>query len=269
MKPEQVDAYFAAKAQQPRFNTYDFEDRVVHFVEVGSPANPPVVFVHGSPGTWDAFIEFLGDSQLAAKAHVISVDRLGFGQSQRGQHEPSLTKQAAALMPALAGNRSGKPAILVGHSYGGPVIAQMAVDFPDQVASLIMVAASIDPELEKTKWFQIPANWMVFSWLVPVDLRTSNREILPLKGELEKLLPRWDAIQQPVTVIQGGKDRLVPAGNADFAAAQLVNAPVEMVLDPELNHFIPWTRPDLIKTAVERHLSQLEPTGQGISRTHQ
>lgn len=256
MKQEKVDAYFASKEAKPRYHTYTVGDRKVHAVELGDPEKPPVVFVHGSPGSWDAFIKYMGDLDLVNQAHLISVDRPGFGKSQRGKHEPSLEKQAEAVMAALASNRSGKPAILVGHSYGGPVIAQMAVDFAKDVAGLIFVAASIDPELEKTKWFQIPADWLIFSWLVPKDLRTSNREILPLKGELEKLLPRWKNIHQPVTVIQGEKDRLVPAGNADFAAAKLTEAPVDMVRDAELNHFIPWTRPDLIKTAVLRHLQE-------------
>jgi len=191
MKQEKVDAFFATRKYQPRYHQYDFEGRTMNYVEVGDPTKPMVVFVHGSPGSWDAFIGFLGYEPLVENAHVISVDRPGFGKSDRGKPERSLIKQAASIMPALEGNRSGKPAILVGHSYGGPVIAQMALDYPEKVGGLIMVAPSIDPELEKTKWFQIPADWLVFSWLVPKDLRTSNREILPLKGELEKLLPHW------------------------------------------------------------------------------
>jgi pimeloyl-ACP methyl ester carboxylesterase len=34
-----------------------------------------VVFVHGSPGSWDAFIGFFKDSLLVGKARLISVDR--------------------------------------------------------------------------------------------------------------------------------------------------------------------------------------------------
>lgn len=258
MKQEEVDAYFAAKKQQPRYHQYDFEGRQMNVVEIGDPSLPPVVFVHGSPGSWDAFIAYMGNEPLLQKAHLISIDRPGFGKSGRGKPERSLIKQAASIMPALNTNTSGKPAILVGHSYGGPVIVQMAVDFPQQIGSLILVAASVDPALEKTKWFQIPADWLVFSWMVPKDLRTSNREILPLKGELEKLGPRWSAIDIPVTIIQGDKDRLVPAGNADFAEEKLVNATVKMVREQELNHFIPWTKPQLIRVAVEDHLNKLQ-----------
>ena len=70
--------------------------------------------------------------------------------------------------------------------------------------------------------------------------------------------PLWEKVTVPVTVIQGERDKLVPAGNADYAAKMLVNAPVEMVREPEMNHFVPWTRPDLIETAIQRHLDILE-----------
>lgn len=260
MKQEKVDAFFEAKKYQPRYHQYQFEGRTMNYVEIGDPTLPPVVFVHGSPGSWDAFIGYMGYEPLLEKAHLISVDRPGFGKSGRGKPEKSLVKQAASIMAALACNQSGKPAVLVGHSYGGPVIAQMAVDFPEQVGSLIMIAASVDPELEETKWFQIPADWLVFSWMVPKDLRTSNREILPLRGELQKLLPRWPEIKIPVTIIQGEKDGLVPPANADFAQKQLVNATIDMVRKQELNHFIPWTQPQLIRVAVDHHLKLLTPT---------
>jgi pimeloyl-ACP methyl ester carboxylesterase len=217
---------------------------------------PLVVFVHGSPGSWDAFIGFMDDADLLARARLVSVDRPGFGRSGRHRPEPSLIHQAGMLEPILEADTSGRPAILIGHSMGGPIIARAAMDFPERVGGLIMVAPSIDPELEKIRWFQYPADWAVFSWFVPPSLVTSNREVMPLKGELEDMLPLWREITRPVTVIQGEKDRLVPAGNADFAVAQLVNAPVESVRLPNMNHFVPWTHPDLIKKAILRHLDE-------------
>ena len=53
--------------------------------------------------------------------------------------------------------------------------------------------------------------------LIPAAFRASNTEILYLKPELEKMLPLWQNIKQPIIVIQGGKDQFVDARNADFA----------------------------------------------------
>jgi pimeloyl-ACP methyl ester carboxylesterase len=63
--------------------------------------------------------------------------------------EQSLRMQSACLAPLLRLGKSAKKPILVGHSLGGPVAARLAMDYPDEVGGLILVAPSIDPELEK------------------------------------------------------------------------------------------------------------------------
>ena len=226
MKQDQVDLFFKDRTHQPDYRVYQNGDREMAYVAVGDATKPLVLFVHGSPGRWSNFLSFMADDALLARARIASVDRPGFGKSGPGSVEKSITRQAADIAPILREN-AASPAILVGHSLGGPVIARIAMDYPDLVGGLIMVAPSIDPELEKTKWYQIPADWLIFSWMIPTDLVMANREILPLKGELEAMLPLWAHITAPTTVIQGEKDRLVPPGNADFAQKVLTRAPVD------------------------------------------
>jgi pimeloyl-ACP methyl ester carboxylesterase len=119
---------------------------------------------------------------------MIAVDRPGFGQSESGREVKSLKRQAALLKPILDRNRSGSGTILVGHSFGGPVISRMAMDYSDQVGALIMISPTIDPELENTSWYQHLVKVPLFKILIPKNLITANQEILPLKGELEKCL---------------------------------------------------------------------------------
>jgi len=257
--PEQVTAFFADKPYQPEHFEFTYRGRTLHYVSAGDPSLPLVVFVHGSPGSWDAFLEFMGNPRLLARARLVSIDRPGYGGSGRNLPEPSLVYQAAVIKTVLETDTGGRPAILVGHSLGAPIVARAAMDFPERVGGLILVAPSIDPELEKVRWFQYPADWQLLSWLVPPALRTSNREVLPLKGELQALLPLWAGISQVVTVIQGEKDVLVPAANADFAVARLVNARVTRVRVPDMNHFVPWTHPSLIEQAIHDPLDLLQP----------
>jgi len=47
--------------------------------------------------------------------------------------EPSLEKQAALIADLVRPEVSQRPAILVGHSFGGPVIARIAIDYPSFV----------------------------------------------------------------------------------------------------------------------------------------
>ncbi|SFF42305.1 Pimeloyl-ACP methyl ester carboxylesterase [Thermoflexibacter ruber] len=250
MSDKKVAKYFQNKQYKPEFHTYQVGKRTMHYVSIGADTLPTVLLIHGSPGAWDAFIDYLGDSSMVEKMRLIAVDRPGFGKSNFGKAERDLAKQAALIKPILETNKSGKSMILVGHSYGGPVIARLAMDYPDLVRGLIFLAPSIAPELEKTKWFQYPAEWLLINWLLPRGLLVSNREIRHLKEDLEKIIPYWGNINKPVIYIHGEKDSLVPIANADFAHKMLVNAKVEMIRIPNTDHFIPWTHEKLVKDAI-------------------
>ena len=124
------------------------------------------------------------------------------------------------------------------------------MDHPDKVTDLIILAGSIDPGQEHTKWYQYPADWAVFRWMVPRELETANREIHAIKVFLNAMLPLWPEIHQRVTLIQGGADDLVPPENADFAARMMTNArPLEIIRLPGVNHFLPWKKYELVKSA--------------------
>ncbi len=244
-------------------------DRTVAWVESGlepGPSVPTIVFVHGSPGSWTAWRRFVSDPQLQDRARLVAVDRLGFGGSGRGIPEPSLLLQAeavaaAAVKSSAEGTRDGRsrrPVLWVGHSYGGPVICRLAVDRPDLVDALLLIAASVDPALEKLRWYNRLAAHI--PWLIPKDLETSNLEILPLKDELEKLATRLSEIRAPAVVIQGLKDRLVPADNADFLQRSLSRVEVRKL--PDAGHLIPWRRPEVVDRALRQWLDEVGVDGE-------
>ena len=250
MSDKKVNEYFEGTAQKPSFYEYTLNGRKIHYAAMGADTLPMVVFVHGSPGSWDAFISFFKDTTLYQVARIVSVDRPGFGKSGYGKVEISLEEQAALLMPVLKTSKSPRLPILVGHSLGGPVISRMAMDYPHLVGGLVLVAPSIDPELEKWEWYRHVGGFFLFRAIIPKELDVSNQEILPLKKELNRMVPLWTHIRVPVTVIQGDKDNLVPPGNADFARKMLINSPTEIWMVPQMNHFSPWSRPGLIRDAI-------------------
>jgi pimeloyl-ACP methyl ester carboxylesterase len=127
----------------------------------------------------------------------------------------------------------------------------MAMDYPDLVDGLVLIAPSIDPALEPhEKWFRAPLATPLLSWILPRSFRASNEEIYRLKPELEAMIPLWETVTCPVVVIQGKKDKLVPAANADFARKMLTKAPVTFMIYDDMNHFIPWNNPEIIKQAI-------------------
>lgn len=248
-----IDKAFLGYKMKPVQHQIKVNDVMMNYAEIGSDTLPVAFFAHGSPGSWSGFMNFMKDTILLKKVKMVAVDRIGFGESDYGYAEESLARQAEYLKPiVLKYKQMGKKIILIGHSLGGPVIARMAMDYPELIDNLIIVAGSIAPNLEPNeKWFRIPMDFLPIRVLIPASFRASNHEILYLKPELEKMLPLWKNIRQPVIVIQGGKDMFVSPKNADFAQKMLVNAKsLKIVKVDTMNHFVPWSHPQLIKKAI-------------------
>jgi pimeloyl-ACP methyl ester carboxylesterase len=259
MSKSEINDFFANKKWKGTLHEYKVgHGRVINYLHAGDENLPLVVFVHGSPGSLSAFIHFMDDSVLLKQAQLISVDRAGFGQSNFGQGEKSLARQSEYLKPILEKYKNNKPIILVGHSLGGPVIARMAMDYQELIDGLVIVAGSIDPDLEPNEtWFRAPLATPFLSWILPRSFRASNFEIYKLKPELQEMLPLWRKITCPVVVVQGNKDNLVAPGNSDFAKKMLVNShSVEFIIKEDMNHFVPWEHPQLIREGILRLLNK-------------
>jgi pimeloyl-ACP methyl ester carboxylesterase len=245
-----MESVFAGHAM-PVVHTVDLPTgRSILHGETGNPEGPLVIFIHGTPGGWGDFYSMLKNPLLTERAFVVSVDRVGWGGSEAGGLEPSLKEQAAAIAGVIRAHGGNRPTILVGHSLGGAIAPRVAIDFPDLVDGVVIVAGSIDPALEKTTWYQAVAFFPGIKQAIPKPLSRSNEEMRPLKRELEAMLPLWGGLRCPVIVLQGDLDELVPAANADFAERVITNAPLTVRRIPDLGHLIPWERPDLMVSAV-------------------
>lgn len=258
MSKSEIKQFFSDKKWKGTLHEYKVgHGRVINYLHVGDESLPLVVFVHGSPGSLSAFIHFTNDSVLLKYAQIISVDRAGFGESNFGQGEKSLKNQAQYLKPILEKYKNNRPIILVGHSLGGPVIARMAMDYQELIGGLVIVAGSIDPDLEPNEWFRAPLATPLFKWIIPRSIRASNYEIYMLKPQLQEMIPLWNKITCPTVFIQGGKDELVSPKNVDFAKKMLVNtSSLEFIIKDDMNHFVPWQHPELIRQGILRLLKK-------------
>ena len=250
MDKSEVVSYFKDIGDPPEINSIQEMNRSINYADTRSDSLQMVVFFHGAPGSWSAFIDFLADEELSSKFRLISVDRPGYGYSNFGIAEPSLTKQAALFKPILEMNKSDKPPILVGHSLGGPVVARIAMIYPELVGGIIMVAPSIAPELEPIEIWRGALRKPWISWLIPTSMQVTNEEIYFLKSELEQMAGEWEDITCDVIVIQGAEDSLVDPKNAAFAEEMLTETQPDIRYFEEVDHFIPWNNPHLIKTAI-------------------
>ena len=246
---KKLEKKFEGKTLKPEQLQIVVGERRMHYAYLESGHESLVVFIHGSPGSWNAFIDFFQVDSLLESVDMLSVDRPGFGNSDSGWPEPKLAAQSR-LIHEIIKRHPHEKVILVGHSLGGPVIARMAMDFPDSYDGLLFVAPSIDPEMEKKEWYRSWIKTKFGGWLTPKDFWVSNEEIVPLKQELTDMLPLWDRIKAKSIVIQGKKDMLVPWQNAEFAKKMLPEALIEVRYLEKVNHFIPWSNPETITQAI-------------------
>jgi pimeloyl-ACP methyl ester carboxylesterase len=212
----------------------------VHFLRAGREGGRRVIFIHGTPGEASGWADYL--HSVPQGAEYFAIDRLGFGGSEPDHVQPSLIRQAAALEPLLQ-TPDERPVVLVGHSYGGPVVAQAAVLFPDRVKAIVILAGSLDPGQENIHPLQYVGEWWGIRHILPRSLRNANREILGLEPELRRLAPNLARIRSTVTIVHGTDDKLVPVANVDWMALRFRSASkVDIVTLPDQGHFLPWER---------------------------
>ncbi len=256
-----VDTLFA-QVQPPVIGTVAVGGRMINTARVDNPApstststsapataRPILLFVHGSPGDWKAWAHYLKAPELAGFPTRVAVDRPGFGGSRAGGVMPSLREQAALLTSLIP---SGKKAIVVGHSLGGPLVAWMAIDAPERVCGVVSIAGSLSSKYEAPRWYNQIADSGLLNWAIPSEMVQSNLEMMPLSTELVQLESAFGKLRVPFVLMQGGRDSLVVTATADEVEKRAPAQWLKVQRLPLENHFVLWEKPELvIKTLLD------------------
>jgi pimeloyl-ACP methyl ester carboxylesterase len=210
---------------------------------------PTVLFLHGAPGSSSDYYRYLKDTSLSTKANLISIDRLGYGYSDYGKAETSLTEQAESAFSILKENNV-REAVVMGWSYGGPVAVKLTVLHPDIIKQVILIAPAISPKDEKYFILGKLAYWKLTRWMIPRAFRVAEDEKLSHVKELNLLLPDWSKITTPITYYQGDKDKIVPFANATFIENHLDKKYLKMVKIKDGNHFLMFKHYTLVRDEI-------------------
>jgi pimeloyl-ACP methyl ester carboxylesterase len=109
----------------------------LHVIERGT--GPAVVMIHGLGVTAGNFSYGLMDA-LAATHHCIAVDRPGMGWSDRAADTPANPRAQAAQIMAVLDAMEVETPLMVGHSLGGAIALCIALDHPDRIRGLALLA---------------------------------------------------------------------------------------------------------------------------------
>jgi pimeloyl-ACP methyl ester carboxylesterase len=124
-------------ALPPRGRFLDVPGARIHYLDQGS--GPSIVLVHGLGGQMGNFTHSLVE-RLTDDFRVIVIDRPGSGYSTRARDEfARINLQAEMVTQFIRGLGLGSP-LLVGHSLGGAISLAVALNHPECVSGLALLA---------------------------------------------------------------------------------------------------------------------------------
>lgn len=126
------------------------DGRRLHYMEQGT-GSPTIVFESGmgfSRSTWG-----LVQPLVARYARAVVYDRAGFGRSEPDT-EPRTLARIAGDLDSLLDHLGTGPFILVGHSWGGPIVRTAAAMHPERIRGIVLV----DQTDEHCELYFVPAS---------------------------------------------------------------------------------------------------------------
>jgi pimeloyl-ACP methyl ester carboxylesterase len=128
-----VDAAFPAPGQW-----IEVEGERLHYRALGQ--GPAIVLVHGLAGESRNF-DYLPLQELAREFRLVLVDRPGSGHSPRvDEGKAGIAAQGRILAAFIRALQFQHPPLLVGHSLGGAISLAVALQDPDCIAGLGLIA---------------------------------------------------------------------------------------------------------------------------------
>lgn len=244
---KELDEYYHDKKIKPVYKTTPFLNHQLHYAVISkSDTLPLLLLVHGAPGAWYGYMRMMNDSLLQQRFKMVSLDRLGYGKSDYGHPELSVQLQALAVKAVMdAENTSHKKVYLFGRSYGAPITAWLAINYPQQVEKLFMISPVIDPEKEKFYWFSNIGRWRVTQWFLPRFLNVATAEKFTHAAQMKRMLPKWKRLYVPTNVVVGDNDQIADTANFSFARKYITNANA-IFLKVHSGHLVTRDQPGLI-----------------------
>ena len=224
----------------------------IRVLEKGS--GDPLVFFHTARG-----IRLTpAHDRLAESRRVIALEAPGFGRSSVNERTRDLAELARTMIAAAAA-LGVERFDLMGHSFGAKLALWAAVQAPEAVRALVLVAPSAI----------YPPDWKLSPVQEGVEPEIGSKQgalFLRLIGPPvdEALESRMGEIACPVLALFGTRDELIPTGYARRYRQLMPKANVMFVYDA--GHAITEDRPEAAASLIEDFLQ--EPEGFLVNRSN-
>lgn len=239
---------------------------------------PAVLLVHGFGGDLDNWL-FSIDA-LAESATVYALDLPGHGQSTKTLPDPSLSGLSAAVL-AFMDHVGIARAHFIGHSMGGAVSMRTALDAPDRVASLSLIASAglgreidhgyiqgfvgatsrrdLKPVLETLFADRglvsrsLIDDLLKYKRLDGVDdaLKALSSAMFPDGAQSSVLTDLIAAARTPILVVWGEEDRVIPAAHANA-----LGDAARVAVIPDAGHMVQMEASGKVNALLKDHIGK-------------
>ena len=249
----------------PRLRFHVQESGPTEVAETASAATRTVLLLHGAGASTHSWRDMLPD--LARDHHVVALDLPGQGFSRTTVRNRFGLEAMAEDIAALLKSEEITPDILVGHSAGGAIAAQLALDLPAPPKALVALngafeafsglSGAIFPVAAKLLSFN-PLTAPAFAHLARAPgvvhrlLAATGSAIDPCGESLYRrlisdsghvdatlaMMAQWDlqplrdrisGLRMPVLLLVGGRDHAVPPETSERVARLLQNAEIRRI----------------------------------------
>ena len=137
----QAGVWLAQQAHPARGRIVEVAGGTLHIVDIGprDASGPPIVMLHGASSNLEVMRQPVGE-RLARRHRVILIDRPGHGWSTRVRLEDSTPEIQARMIEEALAKLGINSAVFVVHSWAGALGARIALDYPQSVTGLVMLA---------------------------------------------------------------------------------------------------------------------------------
>ncbi|MFX1506137.1 MAG: alpha/beta fold hydrolase [Promethearchaeota archaeon] len=230
---------------------------------------PNLVFIHGAGGDktqWKNQQSFFQQNGWG----VISLSLPSHGESSSS--ELSLDKYVRVVQELVI-NQNWKNVTLIGHSMGGAIALQFALEYPDSLGSLILIGTGAKLRVAPAFFDAIDTDFNRFLELLrrvafhektPTQVKVTSEEILRRNGggiflQDFKICDSFDIrsylnkITKKTLIIVGEDDLMTPVKYSKFLQENLVHS--HLVIIPETSHYVFLEKPLAVNNEIYNFLS--------------
>ena len=198
---------------------------------------PTIVYVHGTIGSVMDFQSYFADSLLSSKANMIAYDRVGYNYKDKNSVQESIEFEKK-MLEDITKNISSEKLILVGYSYGGPIVLASK----RKIKKTVLFAPAVYGKVEPMPAMLNVYKWKLTRWLVPPIWKQASKEKMSHPKDLKNFEKKWNQNLNNILLVHGNSDWIVPYINSEYLVSLFPKEQLELVTLQEANHDLIWSR---------------------------